>query len=106
MEGTGPVGRATGQPEELNLQPRETKVVRKMGTFSSGRNSDSHQQPSEGTSPGGSLELQQPAVPRHSNQKDVPQPSAGYNEEREKSKRMPKPQNDVGEHVVVVAAEV
>lgn len=106
MEGTGPVGHATEQPEELNLHPCETKVVRKMNTFSSGRNSDHHQQPTEGTSPGDSLELQQPTVARHSKQKDVPQPSAGYNDEREKTKKMPKAQNNVGDHVAVVATEV
>ncbi|XP_059687939.1 fibrocystin [Gavia stellata] len=116
LEGTGVVGHAAGQLEELNLQPCEAKSVRKMSTvqrktrnrdtFSSARNSDSHQQPHEETSPGDSLELQQPTVPRCSSQKDVPQPSAGYNKEREKSERMPKPQNEVGEHVAVVAAEV
>ncbi|NXW03822.1 PKHD1 protein, partial [Fregetta grallaria] len=114
MEGTGAMGHATGQLEELNLQPCKAKSVRKMSivqcktgdidTFSSARNSDSLQQPREGPSPGDSLELQQPKVPRCSSQKDVPQPSAGYTEEREKSERMPKPQNDVGEHVAVVAA--
>ncbi|XP_065690442.2 fibrocystin [Patagioenas fasciata] len=106
MEGTGPVGHVTEQPEELNLHPCETKVVRKISTFSSGRNSVQQQQPSEGTSPGDSLELQQPTVPRHSNQKDVPQPSVGYNGEREKTKKLPRPQNNVGDHVAVVAAEV
>ncbi|KAK1207578.1 PKHD1 protein, partial [Pygoscelis papua] len=113
MEGTGAVGHATGRLEELNLQPCEAKSVRKMSTiqrktgnrdtFSSAWDSDSHQQPCEGTS-GDSLELQHPTVLRCSSQKDVPQPSAGYNEEREKSERMPKPQNDVGEHAAVVAA--
>lgn len=115
MEGTGAVGHATGQLEELNLQPCEAKSVRKMSTvqrktgnrdtFSSAWDSDSHQQPREGIS-GDSLELQHPTVPRCSSQKDVPQPSAGYNKEKEKSERMPKPQNDVGEHAAVVAAEV
>ncbi|KAM6272624.1 fibrocystin isoform 3-T4 [Spheniscus humboldti] len=115
MEGTGAVGHATGRLEELNLQPCEAKSVRKMSTvqrktgnrdtFSSAWDSDSHQQPREGTS-GDSLELQHPTVLRRSSQKDVPQPSAGYNKEREKSERMPKPQNDVGEHAAVVAAEV
>ncbi|XP_075606537.1 fibrocystin isoform X7 [Balearica regulorum gibbericeps] len=115
MEGTGAVGHATGQLEGLNLQLCEAKSVRKMSTvrcktgnrdtFSSARNSDSHQQLHGGTTPGDSLELQQPTVPRCSSQKDVSQPSAGY-KERQKSKRMPKPQNDVGEHVAVVAAEV
>ncbi|KAF1512602.1 Fibrocystin, partial [Eudyptula albosignata] len=113
MEGTGAVGHATGRLEELNLQPCEAKSVRKMSTvqrktgnrdtFSSAWDSDSHQQPREGIS-GDSLELQHPTVPRCSSQKDVPQPSAGYNKEKEKSERMPKPQNDVGEHAAVVAA--
>ncbi|KAF1608346.1 Fibrocystin, partial [Eudyptes chrysolophus] len=113
MEGTGAVGHATGRLEELNLQPCEAKSVRKMSTvqrktgnrdtFSSAWDSDSHQQPCEGTS-GDSLELQHPTVPRCSGQKDVPQPSAGYNKEREKSERMPNPQNDVGEPAAVVAA--
>ncbi|KAF1588746.1 Fibrocystin, partial [Eudyptes moseleyi] len=113
MEGTGAVGHATGRLEELNLQPCEAKSVRKMSTvqrktgnrdtFSSAWDSDSHQQPREGTS-GDSLELQHPTVPRCSGQKDVPQPSAGYNKEREKSERMPNPQNDVGEPAAVVAA--
>ncbi|NXC66321.1 PKHD1 protein, partial [Anhinga anhinga] len=114
MEGTGAVVRATGQREELNLQPCEAESVRKMSTvqhkrgnrdtFSSARKGDSHQQPHQEASPGDSLELQQPTVPRCSGQKDSPQPSAGYKEEREKSERMPKPQNDVGEHRAVVAA--
>ncbi|NXE82096.1 PKHD1 protein, partial [Cochlearius cochlearius] len=113
MEGTGAAGDVTGQLKELNLQPGEAKSVTKLSTvqqktgnrdtFSSARKSDGHQQPCEGTS-FDSLELQQPNKPRCSRQKDVPQPSAGCNEEREKSKRMPKPQNDVGEHVAVVAA--
>ncbi|KAF1633273.1 Fibrocystin, partial [Eudyptes filholi] len=113
MEGTGAVGHATGRLEELNLQPCEAKSVRKMSTvqrktgnrdtFSSAWDSDSHQQPREGTS-GDSLELQHPTVPKCSGQKDVPQPSAGYNKEREKSERMPNPQNDVGEPAAVVAA--
>ncbi|XP_019330099.1 PREDICTED: fibrocystin [Aptenodytes forsteri] len=115
MEGTGAVGRATGRLEELNLQPCEAKSVRKMSTvqrktgnrdtFSSAWDSDSHQQPREGTS-GDSLELQHPTVPRCSSQKDGPQPSPGYNKGRETSERMPKPQNDVGKHAAVVAAEV
>ncbi|XP_054677393.1 fibrocystin isoform X3 [Grus americana] len=114
-EGTGAVGHATGQLEGLNLQLSEAKSTRKTSTvqcktgnrdtFSSARNSDSHQQLHGGTTPGDSLELQQPTVSRSSSQKDVSQPSAGY-KERQKSKRMPKPQNDVGEHVAVVAAEV
>ncbi|NXW41207.1 PKHD1 protein, partial [Nyctiprogne leucopyga] len=108
MEGTEAVGLATGQLEELNLQPCEAESVRKTSAvqrntgnkdiLSSARISDSHQQLCGGTSPGDSLELQQPTVAECSSQKDVPQPSAGY-EEREKSKRMPKPQNDVGQHV-------
>ncbi|XP_076188719.1 fibrocystin isoform X2 [Aptenodytes patagonicus] len=115
MEGTGAVGRATGRLEELNLQPCEAKSVRKMSTvqrktgnrdtFSSAWDSDGHQQPREGTS-GDSLELQHPTVPRCSSQKDGPQPSPGYNKGRETSERMPKPQNDVGKHAAVVAAEV
>ncbi|PKU34104.1 fibrocystin [Limosa lapponica baueri] len=116
MEGTGAMGHATGQLEALNLQPCETKSVRKMSTvqcktgdrdtFSSARKSDSHQQVRRVTSPGDSLELQQPTVPGCSRQKDAPKPSAGYKKEREKIERMPKPQNDLGEHVAVVAAEV
>ncbi|KAM6083161.1 fibrocystin [Chlamydotis macqueenii] len=111
-EGTGAVDHATGRLEELNLQPREVKSLRKrsnMGnadTLSSARKNNSHQQLHGGTSPDVSLELQQPTVLGCSSQKDVPQPSTGYNEEREKSKRMPRPQNDIGEHVAVVAAEV
>ncbi|XP_064304301.1 fibrocystin isoform X2 [Phalacrocorax carbo] len=112
-EGTGAVKHATGQLEELHLQPCEAKSVRKKstvrvkaGNFSSTRNGNSHQKPHEETTPGDSLELQQTRVPRCSSQKDVPQPSAGYKEEREESERMPRPQNDVGEHVAVVAAEV
>ncbi|XP_027664450.2 fibrocystin isoform X1 [Falco cherrug] len=116
MEGTGAVGCAPGQLEELNLQPCEPKPVRKMSTvqrktgdrdtLASARKSDSHQQLYGGTSPGDSLQLQQPAVPGCSSQKDAPQPSAGYKKEREMSERMPNHQNDVGEHVAVVAAEV
>ncbi|NXG59728.1 PKHD1 protein, partial [Hemiprocne comata] len=91
MEGTRAVGHTTREPEELNLQPCEAKSVIKMSTvqcktgnrdtFASARNSDSHQQPCEGTS-GDSLELQQRAVLRCSSQKDVPQTSTGYDEER------------------------
>ncbi|NXE10748.1 PKHD1 protein, partial [Lophotis ruficrista] len=111
-EGTRAVDHATGKLEELNLQPRAVKSLRKRSTvqcntgdtLSSARNSDSHQQLRGGTSPGVSLELQQPTVPGCSSQKDVPQPSVGYNKEREKSERMPRPQNDIGEHVAVVAA--
>ncbi|XP_063186731.1 fibrocystin isoform X2 [Chroicocephalus ridibundus] len=116
MEGTGAKGRATGQLEELNLQPCEAKPVCKMSTaqhktggrdtFSSPRKSDSHQQLRRVTSPGDSLELQQPTVPGHSSHKDGPQPSTGYKKEGEKSEQMPKLQNDVGEHVAMVAAEV
>ncbi|XP_014793785.1 PREDICTED: fibrocystin-like, partial [Calidris pugnax] len=114
MEGNGAMGHATGQLEDLNLQPCEAKSVRKMNTvqrktgdrdtFSSA--GKSHQQVHRVTSPGDSLELQQPTVPGCSRQKDVPKPSAGYKKEREKTERMPKPQNDLGEHVAVVAAEV
>lgn len=116
MEGTGAKGHATGQLEELNLQPCEAKPVCKMSTaqhktgdrdtFSSPRKSDSHQQLRRVTSPGDSLELQQPTVPGHSSHKDGPQPSTGYKKEGEKSEQMPKLQNDVGEHVAMVAAEV
>ena len=115
-EATGAVAHATGQLEELNLEPCEAKSVRKMSTvqhktgdrdtFSSARKRDSHQQLHGGTSPSDSLELQQPTVRGCSSQKDIPQPSADYNKERGKSERMPKHQNDVGEHVAVVAAEV
>ena len=114
-EATGAVAHATGQLEELNLQPCEAESVRKMSTvqhktgdrdtFSSARKSVSHQQLRGGTS-SDSLELQQPTVRGCSSQKHIPQPSAGYNKERGKSERMPKHQNDVGEHVAVVAAEV
>ncbi|XP_069706944.1 fibrocystin [Phaenicophaeus curvirostris] len=114
-EGCGAVGHGTGEREKLNLQPCQVKSVRKVtsvqcntgnrDTFSSARNSDSHQHLQGGTS-GDSLELQQPSAVGHCSQKDMPQPSAGHSEEREKSERMPKPQNDVGEYVAVVAAEV
>ncbi|XP_029893831.1 fibrocystin [Aquila chrysaetos chrysaetos] len=116
MEAIGAVAHATGQLEELNPQPCEAKSGRKMSTdqcktgdrdtFSSAGKSDSHQPLRGGTSPGDSLELQQLPVPGCSSQKDVTQPSPGYNKEREKSQRMPKHQNDVREHVAVVAAEV
>ncbi|XP_009887276.1 PREDICTED: fibrocystin [Charadrius vociferus] len=115
-EGTGAMGHATGQPEELNLQPYEAKSVRKMNTvqyktgdrdpFSSARKSDSHQQLCRATFPDDSLELQQPTASGCSSQKDDLQPSAGYSKEREKTERIPKPQNDLGEHVAVIAAEV
>ncbi|NWY49817.1 PKHD1 protein, partial [Chionis minor] len=113
MEGIEAMGHATGQLEDLNLQPCPTKSVRKMSTvrcktgdrdtFSSARKNDSHQQLCRAC-PGDSLEPQQPTVPGCSGQKDLPQPSVGYNKERERTKRMPKPQKDVGEHVAVVAA--
>lgn len=116
MEGTGAMGHATGQPEELNLQPCAAKSVRKMSTvqlktgdrdlFSSARTSDSRQQLCRATFPDDSLELQQPTVSGCSSQKDGPQPSAGYHREREKTERIPQPQNDLGEHVAVIAAEV
>nr|XP_009942694.1 PREDICTED: fibrocystin [Opisthocomus hoazin] len=116
VEETGAVAHASGQLEELNLQPCEAKAVRKTSivqrktgrrdTLSSARRSGSYQQLCRGTCPGDSLELQQPTVTGCSRQKDVPQPSAGYNEEREKSERMPIPQKDVRDHVAVVAAEV
>ncbi|NXU49945.1 PKHD1 protein, partial [Turnix velox] len=112
-KGTGVTGHATGQLEELNTQPCEVKPVRKMrniqhktgdrDTLSSARKSDSHQQLQRVTS-GDSLEHQQPTVPVHSSQKDGPQPSAGYKKEREETKQLPKPQNDVREHVAMVAA--
>ncbi|XP_068867901.1 fibrocystin isoform X2 [Aphelocoma coerulescens] len=112
MEETGAVGPATGQAEELNLQPREATSARKPSTvrskadtFPSARKSGSPPQPHGGRSPGDSMELQQPTVPGSSSQKEVPQPSAGYSQEREKSKRMPKHQNDVRECVAMVAAE-
>lgn len=115
MEAIGAVAHATGQLEELNPQPHEAKSGRKMSTvqcktgdrdtFSSAGKSDSHQPLRGGTSPGDSLELQQLSDQGCSSQKDVTQPSPGY-EEKEKSQRMPKHQNDVREHVSVVAAEV
>ncbi|NXJ66569.1 PKHD1 protein, partial [Rostratula benghalensis] len=112
VEGTGAMGHVTGQLDELNLQPREAKSVIKTSTiqtgdrnsFSSARKSDSHQQLRRVTSPGDSLELQQPTVPGCSKQKDTPKPSGGFKKEREKIERVPKPQNDLGEHVAVVAA--
>lgn len=113
MEGTGAVGHATGQLKELNLQPCEAKPVRKMSTvqcktvdkdtFSSDRKSDSCQQ--RGVTSGDCLEIPQTTVLGCSSQKDVLQTSAGYNK-REVSERMPECQNDIGEHVTVVAAEV
>ncbi|XP_074717461.1 fibrocystin [Strix uralensis] len=116
IEATGAVAHATGQLEELNLQPCEAKSMRKLSTvqcntdnrdtFSSARKSDNHRQIHGGTCPGDSLELRQPTVLGCSSQENVPQLSTGYNKEREKSKRMAKPQNDVREHVAVVSAEV
>ncbi|XP_061845579.1 fibrocystin [Colius striatus] len=115
-EGTEAVGHATGQLAELNLQTCEAKSVRMTSTvqcnkinrdtFPSAKNSDSHQQLPGGISLGNTLGLQQPTVLGSSIQKNNPQPSSGYNEEREKSGSMPKPQNDVGEQVAMVAAEV
>ncbi|KAJ7416298.1 hypothetical protein WISP_72202 [Willisornis vidua] len=115
VEGTGAVGHAKGQLEEPNLPPREAKSVRKMSNvhlktgdrhiFSSARKSYSHQQPRGGTAPGGSVEHQQPTAPGCSRQKEVPKPSVAYNRDREESERMPRHQNDVGEHVAMVAAE-
>lgn len=114
-EETGAVGPATRQAEELNLQAHEAKSASKPSTaqskaadrhtFPSARKSDSHPQPHGGTSPGDSGELQQPTVPGCSSQKEVPQPSAGCSQEREKSERMPQHQNDVRECVAMVAAE-
>ncbi|TRZ13995.1 hypothetical protein HGM15179_013119, partial [Zosterops borbonicus] len=117
MEGSGAVGAAIG--EELDLPPcEEAKSVRKPSTRKqvqpktgdryaspSARKGDSHQQPRGGRSPGASVELQQPAVPGCSSQREVPQPSAGYSQEREDSDRMPQQQNDVRECVAMVAAE-
>ncbi|XP_053794338.1 fibrocystin [Vidua chalybeata] len=115
MEGSGAVGAATGDAEGLSLQPCEAKSARKPSTvqpktgdrhtFPSARKSDSHQQPRGGRFPGDSEELQQPAVPGCSSQEEMPQPSAGYSQEREKPDRMPQPQNDVRECVAMVAAE-
>ncbi|XP_062494516.1 fibrocystin isoform X2 [Pezoporus occidentalis] len=114
MEGTGAVGHATGQLKELNLQPCEAKPVTKMSTlqcktvdkdtFSSARKSDSYQKLC-GVKSGDSLELPQ-TVLGCTSQKDVLQTSAGYSNKREMSERMPECQNDVREHVAVVAAEV
>ncbi|NXI68982.1 PKHD1 protein, partial [Anseranas semipalmata] len=111
MEETGAVGHATIRLKELSLQPCEAKSVRKVNTlqrktsnrdiFSSARKSDSHQHQSGGTSPGDSLELQQPTILGCPAQKDVPRPSAGCNEERERLDTMPKPQNDVREQIVM-----
>ncbi|RLW12268.1 hypothetical protein DV515_00000609, partial [Chloebia gouldiae] len=115
MEGRGAVGAATGHAEELNLQPCEAKSARKpstvqpktgdRNTFPSARKSDSHQQRCGGRAPGDSEELEQPAVPGCSSQKQMPQPSAGHSQEREKPERMPQPQSDVRECVAMVAAE-
>ncbi|XP_030304276.1 fibrocystin [Calypte anna] len=115
MGGTGAVGHGTGQLRELDLQHCGARSGRKMSnvqqetgnsnTFSSVGNNDSHKEPHERKSPGDPLELQQPKVLRCCSQKDVPQPSAAYNKEKKKTKRLPKPQNDVGEHVGVVTAE-
>ncbi|XP_068039311.1 fibrocystin isoform X2 [Anomalospiza imberbis] len=115
MEGSGAMRAATGHAEELNLQPCEANSARKPSTvqpktsdrhtFPSARKSDSHQQPRGERSPGDSEELQQPAVPGCSSQEEMPQPSAGYSQEREKPDRMPQPQNDVRECVAMVAAE-
>ncbi|NXR22980.1 PKHD1 protein, partial [Cinclus mexicanus] len=112
VEGSGAVGAATGHAEELNLQPREAKSARtpstipsKTGdrhTFPSARESDSHHR---GRFPGGSVELQQPAVPGCSSQKEAPQAAAAYSQEREKSDRMCQQQNDVAQCAAVVAAE-
>lgn len=116
MEAIGAVAHATGQLEEMNPEPCEAKSGRKMTTVqgktgdrdtcSSAGKSDSHQPLRGGTSPGDSLELQQLTDLGCSSQKDVTQPSPGYNKEKEKSQRMPNHQNDVREHVAVVAAEV
>lgn len=114
MEETRVVGHATVKLKELSLQPCEAKTVRKMNTlqrktsnrdiFSAARKSDSHQQQCGGTSPGDSQELQQPTVQVCPAQKGVPQPSGGYNKEREELGTMPKPQNDVREQIVTGAA--
>ncbi|NXL83094.1 PKHD1 protein, partial [Alectura lathami] len=111
MEETGAVGHAAGQLKELSLQPCEAKLVRKMNTlqrktsnrdiFSSARKTDGHQRQCEGTSPGDSLELQQASVLGYSTQKDIPQPSAGYNKDREGLNMMPRPQNEVREEIAV-----
>ncbi|NXD80162.1 PKHD1 protein, partial [Halcyon senegalensis] len=106
---TGAVAHATGQlhPCEAMSKRKTSTVQRTSGngdTFTSARSSDSHKELHEGTCPGDSLELQQPSVLGCFKQKDVPQPSASYNKEKENSERMPKPQNDAGEHVAVVAA--
>lgn len=117
MEGSGAVGAAIG--EELDLPPcEEAKSARKPSTRKqtqpktgdrhtspSARKGDSHQQPRGGRSPGASVELQQPAVLGCSSQRDMPQTSAGYSQEREDSDRMPQQQNDVRECVAMVAAE-
>uniref|UniRef100_A0A8B9QVR9 Uncharacterized protein n=1 Tax=Anas platyrhynchos TaxID=8839 RepID=A0A8B9QVR9_ANAPL len=113
MEETRVVGHATVKLKELSLQPCEAKTVRKMNTlqrktsnrdiFSAARKSDSHQQQCGGMSPGDSQELQQPIVQVCPAQKDVPQPSGGYNKEREELDTMPKPQNDVREQIVTGA---
>uniref|UniRef100_A0A8B9BGR9 PKHD1 ciliary IPT domain containing fibrocystin/polyductin n=1 Tax=Anser brachyrhynchus TaxID=132585 RepID=A0A8B9BGR9_9AVES len=114
MEETRAVGHAAVELKEMSLQPYEAKTVRKMNTlqrktsnrdiFSAARKSDSHQQQCRGTSLGDSQELQQPTVQVCPAQKDVPQPSGGYNEEREGLDTMPKPQNDVREQIVTEAA--
>ncbi|XP_063009216.1 fibrocystin [Melospiza melodia melodia] len=115
MAGSGAVGAATGHAEELNLHPCEAKSTRKPSTiqpktgdrhtFPSARKSARHQQPHGRRAPGASEELQQPAAPGCSSQEEMPQPSAGYSQEREKHNRMPQAQNDVRECVAMVAAE-
>lgn len=121
MEGSGAVEAATGHGEEPNLQPcEEAKSARKPSTrkpstvqsqigdrhiFPSSRRSDSHQQPRGGRAPGASVELQQPAVPGCSSQKEMPQPSAGYSQDGEEPDRMPQHQSDVRECVAMVTAE-
>lgn len=116
MEGTGAVGATTGHGEEPNLQPcEEAKSPRKPSirkqvqsqtgdrhTFPSSRRSDSHH---GRRAPGASVELQQPAVPGCSSQKETPQPSSGYSQEGEEPDRIPQHQSDVRECVAMVAAE-
>ncbi|XP_035178129.1 fibrocystin isoform X2 [Oxyura jamaicensis] len=114
MEETRADGHATVQLKELSLQPCEAKTVRKTNglqrttsnrdIFSAAKNSVSHQHQCGGMSPGDSQEPQQPTVQVCHAQKHVPQPSGGYNKEREELDMMPKNGNDIREQIVTGAA--
>lgn len=107
---------AAEQLGKVNLQPCEAKPGRKMSTtqremgnrdtFPPAGNSNSHQELHEALSPADSLQLEQPTALGCSSQKDVPQPSADYKKEREKTEMVLKPQSDSKDHISVVAAEV